>query len=161
MIQGKTTDTLENTIRLFCKNDKDHRKDIIINILDETLQRYQWHYQDAIDGKQYRDVRDSNQLHIDATIQLLKNGGQYTLADDIKEALFNDDKTSTFTKDKVLSQAKKHMKEQFVTAGIVASTYNKDLAYPMEFIFKEWCEKFPLDEAPAHYDKDFDPTPFL
>ena len=137
MIRGKTTDTLENTIRLFCKNGKDHRKDTIINILDEALQRYQWHYQDAIGGKQYRDVRDSNQLHINATIQLLKNDGQYTLAKEVKKALCNEDKTSIFTKEKVLSQAKKYMKEQFVAAGVKESTYNKSLTYPMEFIF-EW-----------------------
>ena len=153
MIQGKTTDTLENTIRHFCKNGKDHRKDTIINILDETLQRYQWHYQDAIGGKQYRDVRDSNQLHIDATVQLLKNVGQYTLAEELQEALFNDNETSTFTKEKVLSQAKKYMKKQFISSGVKLSTYNKDLAYSMEFIFKEWCKKFPLDNAPEHYDK--------
>ncbi len=157
MIRGKTTKTLENTIKSFCGDDNKDKKNMIINILDNALQAYQWHYQSAIGKKAYRDVRNSNQLHIDAAIQLLENEGQYTLAEDVREALFNDDKTSTFTKEKVLSQAKKYMKIQFLEAGVRESTYNKDYAYSMEFIFKEWCAKHPLDRAPEHFDYDFDP----
>lgn len=151
MIQGKTTDTLENTITTFCENGNEHREDIIRSIINDTLQQYQWHYQVA-SKKVYRDVRDSNQRHIKVTVQLLKAGGQNTLAKDVEDALFNNDKTSLFTKDKVLSHAKKFMRKQFVDSKMKGTTYDTELAYTMEFIFKEWCEKLPLEEAPEHFD---------
>ena len=160
MINGKTTDTLENTIATFCENGKEHRKDIILSIMNDTLQRYQWHYQVA-SKKVYRDVRDSNQRHINATIQLLKEVGQNTLAKDVEDALLNDDGTSLFTQDKVLSHAKKFMKKQFVANGMNGSTYDDDLAYTMGFIFKEWCEKHQFTEAPAHLDDAFDFSVYL
>ena len=87
--------------------------------------------------------------------------GQEKLSNDVQTALENNDETSIFTKNKVLSQAKQYMKEQFINAGMKESTYNKDLAVLMELIFIDWCDKHPLEESPAHFDNDFDPTPFL
>ena len=153
MIRGKTTDTLENTINTFCK--KDGHAEFLCSVLDETLQLYQWHYQASEEVKEYRNVRNRYTVHIKTTIQLLKDIGQHTLADNVKDALYNDKESSVYTKNKVLSQVKKHMKSRFLSVNIPSSTYDKGLVYSMEYLFKEWCEKFPLEEAPAHFDEDF------
>ena len=154
MIRGKTTDTLKNTIETYCKDD-DHAE-FLCNVLDETLQLYQWYYQTA-QSKAYRDVDNHYTSHIKTTIQLLRDIGQITLADEVKNALFNDSATSIYTKNKILSQAKKHMKNKFLSVNMPSSTYEKGLAYSMGYLFEEWCEIFPLEESPAHFNDDFYP----
>ena len=79
------------------------------------------------------------------------------MADNVKDALHNDKETSVYTKNKVFSQAKKHMKNRFLSVGMSSSTYEKGLVYSMDYLFKEWCEEFPLEKAPAHFDDDFYP----
>ena len=81
-----------------------------------------------------------------------------TFSDDTIENLFDDPKTSVFTKDKVLSQAKKYMKEAFGREGISESKYyHHDLHYTMETLFINWCKEHPLTQAPDHFDQNFDP----
>ena len=155
MIHGKTTDTLKNTIDEYCKDNV--HAEFLCNVLDETLQQYQWHYQTAEGDREYRNVRNQYEKRIKTTVQLLQNIGQHTLADDVKDALYNDDKTSIFTKNKILSQATRHMKNKFLSVNMPSSTYEKGIAYSMEYLFKEWCETYPLKEPPAHFDDDFHP----
>ncbi len=45
----------------------------------------------------------------------------------------------------------------FPNYGITESTYKNNYASLLAEAFKEWCEKYPLDEAPAHFDQDFEP----
>ena len=155
MIRGKTTDTLENTIKTYCKDDE--HAEFLCSVLDDTLQRYQWHYQTSEKIKEYRNVRNRYTVHIETTIQLLHDVGQHTLADNVKDALYNDKETSVYTQNKVFSQAKKHMKNKFLSVNMPSSTYEKGLAYSMGYLFEEWCETFPLEESPAHFNDDFYP----
>ncbi len=148
-LENKSTPTLD----LYSKADK---LDIIKEALEDALSFYQWHYQIASD-KAYRDVESSSAKAIDKVIKLLKNAGQNSLADDVVDALYNDRDTSTLTKDKVLSQAKKDMKIMMAKKGISKNDYSDLYNEITEKSFLEWCELYPLDEAPAHFDYNWEP----
>lgn len=150
----RTTDELEYLTETLC--DADHRVDIVRSVLESALSIYQWHYQTA-SGKVYRDVKDASAKAIDKVIILLKNAGQNSLADDVADALYNDSDTSVLTKSKVISQVKVHMKILLLERKMSLSNYENNFAEQMKKTFIEWCDTYPLDEAPAHFDQDFEP----
>ncbi len=150
----RSTDELAYLTNAFCSSDES--VDAIRSVLESALGVYQWHYQVASD-KQYDSTQKSSARVIAATIELLKNAGQDSLADEVADALYNDIDTSTLTKAKVLSQVKKHMKKLLLKRGMPEYIYNNNFARQMESTFIEWCDTYPLDEAPAHYNKDFEP----
>ncbi len=155
---NRSTDTLAHVTTNICKNDK--QVDIVRTVLEKTLSLYQWHYQTATDNQQYRNAKSGASKSVAETIELLRNSGQDALADEVEVALHNNDATSTLTRKKVLSQAKKHMKELLLDSGLPVGEYNKYYAKHLEKAFIEWCEIYPLDEAPEHFDNSFEP-PFV
>lgn len=152
----KSTYSLDIITDTLCKDDE--QVNIIREILKDTLAIYQWHYQAATDHQEYKNARNGADLAVKKVIALLKAKGQDTLAGEVAEALQNDDTASTLTKSKVLSQAKEHMKQKLFDHGMKQDKYSKKYAKYMEYSFTEWCEKYPLDEAPAHFDDSFEPT---
>lgn len=149
----KSTYSLDIITNTLCKDNG--QVDIIRSVLKDTLAVYQWHYQTATDHQQHRDAKNGADLAVTKVIALLRSKGQDTLADEVAEALQNDDVASTLTKGKVLSQAKEHMKQKLLSSGMKPWKYSKEFTKYMEHAFIEWCEKYPLDEAPAHFDNDF------
>ena len=49
------------------------------------------------------------------------------------------------------------MKSRLLLRGMPEWKYNKDYGKNMGEAFIELCEKYPLTEAPAHFDSDFEP----
>ncbi len=157
-LEDKSTDELEYLTTVFCSSDES--VDAVRCVLEGTLDRYQWHYQIASE-RDYRNIDKSSTAAIGIVVELLQNAGQNSLADDVADALYNDRDTSTLTKDKVLFQVKNHMKKLLLERGMTFSVYKNNFAKQMEKTFIEWCDTYPLDEAPAHFDNEFEPTPIL
>jgi len=155
MMQGKTTDTLEYITTNICKDDS--CANAIREILNHTLDTFQWHYQTATDHQSYENASNGVNLAVLYTVQLLRNIGENSLADDVKAVLSENKKYSILTKDKVLSQAKRHMKSELFSRGMEEWRYNKNYGKDMGIAFIELCEKYPLLEVPAHFDSDFEP----
>lgn len=151
----QSTDTLEHILENICLNDT--CADAIREVLNHTLAVFQWHYQTATDTQTYDNAINGANLAVTKTVELLRNKGENSLADEIKEALFEYIGSSILTKSKVLSQAKAYMKEALLTRGMSTSKYNKNYAKYMEITFIELCNKYPLTEAPSHYDSNFEP----
>ncbi len=151
----RSTYSLDLVTNTLCKNDK--QVDIIRDALKSALAAYQWHYQITTDHQQYRNAESGATLATNKVVALLKAKGQDTLANEVEEALYNDRDTSTLVRSKVLSQAKKHMKEYLFDCGMEEDEHNNKYAKHMERIFMEWCEAYPLAEAPASFDSDFEP----
>ena len=155
-MKAQTTDTLSHILDTLCKNEEDQTA--INKSFHEALQKYQWHYQNSTDKQQDRNANRSASKAIQKVITLLKNVGQYTLANDIIDALgepYND--FSTYTKRNVISVVVKDLKESVQRYKISNSRYKNIFATPLKEAFIEWCEKYPLKKAPEHFDFDFDP----
>ena len=158
----KTTYSLDIITDTICKNDI--QIDMIRNILKNTLECYQWYYQTATDHQEYVNAANNSKIAVPKTTKLLRDSGQYTLADEVEEVLYNDPSTSILTKSKVLSQAKKFMKEAILGEKSMEKEYkrrlgkyNKKYSKLLGLAFKEWCEAYPLDSAPEHFDSNWEP----
>ncbi len=157
-LEDKSTDELEYLTTVFCSSDES--VDAVRNVLESVFERYQWYYQSASE-RDYKNIDKSSTSAINTVVELLKAAGQNSLADNVADALYNDRDTSTLTKDKVLFQVKNHMKKLLLERGMTFSVYKNNFAKQMEKTFIEWCETYPLDEAPVHFDNEFEPTPVL
>lgn len=148
-LKNRSTPTLD----LYSNDDK---IDIIKEVLNHALSSYQWNYQIASD-KPYRDVESSSSKAVEKVIELLKNVGQNSLADDVEDALYNASDTSILTKKKVLSQVKKYMKVEMEIKGISKHDYSNFYNEITEKVFLEWCEFYQLDKVPEHFDYNWEP----
>ncbi len=152
----KSTYTLDIITDTLCKDD--NQADSIRSILKTALDMYQWEYQVSTDNQVYRSAKNGASLAVTKVVELLKAKGQNTLADEVEYALYNDDATSTLTRRKVLSQINKYMKKQLIEGGISFSKYKNEFSVQMETAFHEWCAEYPLEKAPEHFDRDFEPS---
>ncbi len=151
----RSTYSLDLVTNALC--EKDVQVDCVRAALKSALAVYQWHYQINNDHQEYVNAESGATLATNKVVALLKAKGQDTLADEVAEALYNDAKTSTLTRSRVLSQANRHMKEYLFSCGMTPSIHKNKYAKHMKRIFIEWCELYPLDEAPASFDSDFEP----
>ena len=151
----RSTYSLDIVTKTLCNND--NQVDIIRDALKSALTHYQWHYQSSNDHQEYKNAKNGATLAKSKVVALLRAKGQDTLADEVIEALYNDATTSTLTTNKVLSQAKEHMKKYLFGCGMTPSIHKNKFAKYMEYAFIEWCETYPLNEAPASFDSDFEP----
>ncbi len=182
-------DILYNTV---CKDDQEI--DFIDGVFRECLAFHQWHYQMAPD-KQKRDVLASAEKSTKKTIQLLRDLGQYSLADDVEYFLIG----GVWTKEDIISDVRKILKEKllmndslkgamkkneslyaneeiskekynenyqaleeqivlYTDFNITPSVYKNKYATILVEAFKEWCDEYPLEKAPDHFDYTFDPS---
>ncbi len=154
MIDGNTTKILERINKNICWSDEERA--IVNDTLKDTLSIYQWYYQNASD-KQYRDVESVTRKAIDTVVDLLEKRGDSSLAQSVKDALFNDQKNSLLTKNKVLSHAKMHIKQELLNKGVSISRFKNKFSKNMGDAFLEWCEMHPLTKAPEHFGSDWEP----
>ena len=154
-MNNKTTDALENIITNICRDDR--CIDAIREILKQTLDLYQWSYQTATDHQTYENASNGANLAVSHTIQLLRNIGENSLADDVEEVLSENNEDSFLTKDKVFKQAKDHMKSELLSRRMKEWIYKRDYGKNMGEAFIELCDKYPLTEAPVHLGRDFEP----
>ncbi len=159
-------------IREICRNDQEYK--ILRAALMEALVLYQWKYQEATD----RDKRNiGNELNsaLDIVTTHLQALGQYTICEDLISVF--EDTESIYNKKNIMMAVGKHMKQcsidkmksikittMFygevslrVPIGIKENRYNNIFSVSMKDAFVEWCEEYPLDEAPSHFDNDFEP----
>ncbi len=150
----RDTDTLVNIVKEYCRDDKE--VDLVRRVLKETLCVYQWHYQTA-KNKVYRDVENPSAKAIQRVLELLRDKGQNTLAEEMEDALYNDANSSVLVKSKVISQVTKYMKTLLLYNGMSTSRYKNDFARLMARAFIDHCKQYPLDKAPEHFDSNFEP----
>ncbi len=165
MTQDKrTTDELEHLISNICKNEIEI--EIIRKALNNALQIYQWEYQNTSTRKKVTLTKELN----DALTVVKKNLailGQDTLLENLDDVFGKNIETST--KSNILSIAKQDMQQYCLTTmksfpnnrcesiAISKSRYENEFGKLMGKAFVEWCETFPLDEAPVHFDMYFEP----
>ena len=154
MIDGHTTKKLEMINKDICRNDEERA--IVNDSLKSALDTYQWYYQNA-SIKQYRDVENTTNKAIDTVVDLLKKRGDNSLAKNVKDALHNDRKSSLLTKSKILTLAKKHIRQELLIKGISISRFKDKFSKNMGDAFLEWCDIYSLTEAPDHFDSDWEP----
>ena len=154
------TDSLNDILINYCKNNEE--KKLILSVMQQILDCYQWNYQNASD-KIYRNVYKTNMKAIKLTIALLIDRGDNSLAEQVKYRLSEEvnSKSSMFTKSKILSFVKKDMKDIILARNIInESVYKNTYSARMEEAFLEQCKEHPLTEVPEHFDSDFEP-PYL
>ncbi len=172
-MMNKNQDTLElKYIHEICKNDQEYK--ILRSALMETLVLYQWKYQNA--SERYK-CNISNEL--DAALKIvkthLKTLGQYTLCDDLTDVF--EDTESKYNKKNIVMTAGKYMQKYSINkinpimimptsygrvylrapVGIDETRYKNIFSASMKKAFVEWCEEYPLAEAPTHFDDAFEP----
>ncbi len=157
MIDGHTTKILEKINKDICWSDKERA--IVNDTLKNTLDIYQWYYQNA-SNKQYRDVEYATKRAIATVVNLLEKRGDNSLAKTIKDTLYNDRKNSLLTKSKILTLAKNNIKQELSSKGISLSRFKNKFSKNMGDAFLEWCEVYPLTEAPDHFDSDWEPPTY-
>lgn len=155
MNEIKSTYSLDIMTSTLCTKAK--QVDIIRVVLENTLAIYQWHYQVTNNNQQNRDANSGAHLAVVKVTKLLRAKGENTLANDVEDTLEEDTDTAIFTRRQVLFKAKAHMKERLLDRGMPIDTYTNEFAVLIEEAFIEWCEQYPLAEAPAHFDSDFEP----
>ena len=149
----RSTYSLDIIINTLCNNDK--QSDIIRQVLSDTLALYQWHYQVTDDHQSNRDATSGADKATAKVLELLKAAGEDTLADEVEVALYRDASADTLTRRQVILLAKKYIKEQLFEVGMSYDIYKDKFSKKMERAFIEWCEEYPLEEAPASFDSDF------
>lgn len=148
----KSTYSLKIITETICKDDA--QIDIVIKTLEDALAVHQWYYQNASKYQQQKNAKNGAKLAVAKTIELLKAIGQNSLAEEVERVLPDD---RMLTKIRVISNAKKAMKEIMLNKGISESTYNNKFAVLMEEAFKEQCSQYPLKEPPTWFDNNFEP----
>lgn len=170
----KTTDEFDHVRTNLCEDDTEVK--VITNALNEALALYQWEYQNAC----YRAKRDiTNQLNKALIVvkEHLNFLGQYTLIQDLEEAFEGSDAglrisniltlVGKYMKNcclnatepvKVQDEKGKSCKWTYRSVSIDKKRYENVFAKAMEKAFIEWCEVYPLDKAPDHFDNNFEPT---
>lgn len=155
-MKNKSTYSLEILRKTVCQNE-----DEIVAVeyaLNTVLELNQWAYQNTDDHQQYRDAKNAAIKARDKVVKLLRLKGDNTLANQVADALAEYPKDSTITRGKVLSNAKKVMKEEcLIRSEITIGRYNKDFSEYMELAFIELCQEYPLENAPDYFDSGFDP----
>ena len=149
------TDNIEHIASAYC-NSKEEVK-VMYEAFETALRHYQWYYQNASE-KKFVTVSNQTRKAVEITLNLLRYQGHDSLIGEIEYALQDSLDDSTLTKSKILTQAKQIMKS-IMTKVIKPKLYDEDFGKRMGKAFVEYCETFPLDESPAHFDLKFDPKP--
>jgi len=139
-----------------CNNEKEKIL-VVERALEWVLIEYQWDYQNGVDDQQQRDYLNGNVKSIEKVCELLIRKGDKSLADTVKESLYEN-----FTiqiKSKILSDARKSLKSNCVCELISDSTYSNDYAKLMIEAFIDICTNSPIKEAPEYLNFDFDQEP--
>ncbi len=149
----QTTDELEHITSNLCRGDAEI--EAVTNALKEALAIYQWEYQKVTDRAKVNIEKQLNDA-LEVVKEHLEFLGQYTLIGDLEEVF--DQPDVGLAKTNILTLIKRHMKAYCVNNGIPSKRYNNEFAKNMTTAFIEWCEVYPLDEAPEHLDLGFEPT---
>ena len=142
---GIITDTL-------CRDDAEVQ---VVHLAFKHVLHYQWAYQSA-SSRQFRDVKESNKRCVEQVLEMLNDQGQGSVSEQLEHVFYHSMDESTLTKSKVLTKVKQIMKvEVLKCSSITESRYNNDFAQLMKEAFLEYCNEFPLTEAPFEYDTIF------
>jgi len=154
----KSTYSLDIIIDTICKGDE-VKINLVRGSLYAALQLFQWQYQNTSNDDSQRKFEKDSEDAINRVIHLLEQKGDNTGAELVHDSLLEDYKIQT--QSLTLSEAKRFMKEQCVGDNITLSAYTKQYALLMGCAFKEWCEEYKIDEAPAYLDSGFDPYDYM
>jgi len=148
----RSTYSLDIVTKTICNDD--NQVDIIRGALENALALYQWEYQKSTN----RAKRDMTKELTDA-LKVVKSNleflGQRTLIEELEEVFTESD--AGLRDSNILTLVNRHMKQYLFNCGMTPSIHKNKFAKYMERIFMEWCEAYPLDEAPASFDSDFEP----
>lgn len=169
---GKMTDELQHIVINICKDGIEVK--IVTDALQEALASYQWFYQEAT-KRQKRDISKQVTNALTIVQEQLRMLGQVSLIEKLNDVFYEPE--VGLNKDNIVTMATKGMREKCIKytrsiqikipskkkinlslpIGISSSRYKNEFARRMKIAFIEWCEEYPLDEPPKHYDNDFEP----
>jgi len=169
---GKMTDELQHIVINICRNEIEVK--IVMNALKEVLASYQWFYQKAT-NRQKRDISKQVDNALAIVQEKLMMLGQISLIEKLNDVFYEPE--VGLNKDNIVTKATKGMREKCIKytrkiqiktpskkkinlslpIGISSSRYKNEFARSMKIAFIEWCEEYPLDKPPKHYDNDFEP----
>ncbi len=146
----KSTYSLELLVNTVCKDNAE--VDTVHKALKDALHVYQWQYQKASE-RAFRDVKKSVSNAVKIVVEQLNALGYHQLAEDIPEALADDE--DILTRSKFMTKATNLMKSSLLRS-INKDRYTRDFAKIMRDAFSEHCEEYPLREVPGHIQEELD-----